>query len=302
MTLGNVVVTGGSGFIGTHLVTRLLTQAKSITVVDLAENSNGNVSHLSIDIRDYESLTRNTPSQVDTIFHLAARTSVLESIKDPQGVFETNIIGTQNILEMARLKGASKVLLASTNAVVGDFQGPKITENSPLHPLTPYGSTKAAGEMLASAYSGSFGISAVPLRLTNVYGTGMQKKDSIVPRLMRTALGISNFSIYGDGEQFRDYVNVTDVARAFVHLAQVDHIGPVIIGTGESISVNTLVQFTSEIVGFPIPCATEPAKAGEMRGVRVDNSLAKKLGVSFNVDFKTGISQVWEEFSSISRS
>lgn len=298
MTLGNVLVTGGSGFIGSHLVNLLLREANSVTVIDLASESNADVNHLSADIRDFALLTRVVPSNIDTIFHLAARTSVLESIKDPQGVFETNIIGTQNILEIGRRQGSSHFLMASTNAVVGNFEGSAITETCPLRPLTPYGSTKAAGEMLANAYSGSFDLTTTLLRLTNVYGTGMQKKDSIVPRLIRTALGVSQFSIYGDGEQFRDYINVVDVARAFIDLALSDHTGPVIIGTGESITVKKLIEVTSEIVGFPIPYTCEPAKIGEMRGVRVDNSLAKKLGITFSVDLASGINEVWEEFRS----
>lgn len=298
MTLGNVLVTGGSGFIGSHLVNLLLNQADSVTVIDLAPASNPNVEHHRVDIRDSEKLGEIVPSNIDTIFHLAARTSVLESIKDPQGVFETNIIGTQNILELARNLGSSNFLMASTNAVVGNFQGPAITETCPLLPLTPYGSTKAAGEMLASAYTESFNIKTTPLRLTNVYGTGMQKKDSIVPRLMRAAIGKSNFSVYGDGQQFRDYVNVIDVARAFVHLARSDHHGPVIIGSGESITVNELIEITSDIIGSPIPYTREPAKVGEMRGVRVDNSLAKQLGVTFNVGLRSGIQEVWKEFRS----
>ena len=102
-------------------------------------------------------------------------------------------------------------MLASTNAVVGDVGTSTITADLPLHPLTPYGATKAAGEMLLSAYSGSYGLSTAALRFTNVYGPGMSHKDSFVPRLMRAALTDSGVRIYGDGKQRRDLVYVDDV-------------------------------------------------------------------------------------------
>lgn len=297
MQLGHLLITGGSGFIGSHLTALALEHSQSVTVIDLQPKSNPFAHHLVADISDHNSLMSRLPRRIDTIFHLAARTSVLQSINDPQGVFDTNVVGTQNLLELARDRGTGRILLASTNAVVGNFVDGRITETSTLRPMTPYGSTKAAAEVLSNAYSASYGVVATQLRLTNVYGEGMAKKDSIVPRLMRTALGISVFSIYGDGEQYRDYVYVKDVAKAFVDLAQTDYQGPVIIGSGTSISVNTLVQKTSKATGIDIPFDRVDAKAGEMRGVRVDNSLARSLGVSFEVDIDQGLVRTWRDFN-----
>lgn len=296
MKLGHVLITGGSGFIGSHLVPLALEESRSVTVVDLEPSSNRNANHQVADIRNRDGLNKLIPSRIDTIFHLAARTSVLESIKDPQGVFETNVVGTQNILEFARARECVHILLASTNAVVGDNAGGKIDETSFLKPLTPYGSTKATGEMLSYAYSTSYGITSTFLRLTNVYGEGMAKKDSIVPRLMRTALGEATFSIYGDGEQFRDYVNVKDVAHAFVELSTGNHNGPVVIGTGRSVSVNTLVKMASETTGTDLNAQRVPKKPGEMKGVSVDNSLAKSLGVKFAINLEEGLALTWNDF------
>lgn len=299
MKLGNVLITGGSGFIGTHLVRLSLENADSVTVVDLASNSNPEVNHIQCDIRNLQTMLARMPSSIDTIFHLAARTSVLESITDPQTTFQTNVLGTQNVLEVGRILGASHFLTSSTNAVVGNFEGDTITESSTLNPLTPYGSTKAAAEMLAHSYSASYGVSSTMLRLTNVYGEGMWKKDSIVPRLMRTALGRGQFSIYGDGDQFRDYVHVSDVVNAFINLATKDFTGPVIIGSGESVTVKQLISLVSEVVGALIPFSQVEAKQGEMRGVRVTNTLARKLGVEFKVDLKEGLDRVWQDFIAI---
>ena len=298
MHLGHVLITGGSGFIGSHLVRLALENSRSVTVVDLQPDSHPDARHVALDITDRWSLFESLPNQIDTIFHLAARTSVLQSINDPQGVFETNVVGTQNLLEFARDRESRQMLLASTNAVVGNIANGEITEDSPMRPLTPYGSSKAAAEVLSNAYSSSYGVAATHLRLTNVYGEGMSKKDSIVPRLMRTAIGLSKFSIYGDGEQYRDYVYVKDVARAFIVLATKAHQGPVIIGSGISLTVNSLVEKASRVTGIAIPFDRVEAKPGEMRGVSVDNSLAKSLGLKFEVEIDQGLQRVWQEFTS----
>lgn len=296
MKLGHVLITGGSGFIGSHLVPIMLENSSSVTVVDLEPSCNPETNHLIADIRDRDNLEKVISRDIDIIFHLAARTSVLQSMNDPHGVFETNVVGTQNLLELARIRKCTRILIASTNAVVGNNAGEEIRESSTLKPLTPYGSTKAAGEMLANAYSSSYGISSAFLRLTNVYGEGMAKKDSIVPRLMRSALQKTTFSIYGDGEQFRDYVNVDDVAGAFLELAKNSYNGPIVIGTGKSVSVNTLVKMVSETTGVKINVERVPPKSGEMRGVRVDNSLATSLGVNFAVDLREGLAATWTDF------
>ena len=296
MQLGHLLITGGSGFIGSHLTSLALEHSQSVTVIDLQPESNPFARHLVGDISDRNLLMSLVPRRIDTIIHLAARTSVLQSIKDPQGVFDTNVLGTQNLLEVARDRGSSRILLASTNAVVGNFTDDRITETTPLRPMTPYGSTKAAAEVLSNAYSASYGVVATQLRLTNVYGEGMAKKDSIVPRLMRAALGMSHFSVYGDGEQYRDHVYVNDVAMAFVDLAKTDYQGPVIIGSGTSVSVNTLVQKTSNATGIEIQFDRVDAKAGEMRGVKVDNSLARSLGIGFKVDIDHGLVRTWRDF------
>src|SRR4029077_17033458 len=120
---------------------------------------------------------------------LAAITSVLRSVNDPDGIFRTNVLGTQRILERCREIGTKRLVFASSNAVVGDVGMATISERSQLRPLTPYGATKAAAEMLLWSYSASYGLQTAALRYTNVYGVGMQAKDSVIARLMRAALG-----------------------------------------------------------------------------------------------------------------
>src|SRR5437588_11408911 len=154
------------------------------------------------------------------------------------------------LLEAARSSGATSLVFASTNAVTGPMRGPAITEAEVLQPLTPYGATKAASEMLMSAYTAVYDMRCVPLRLTNVYGPGMQAKDSIVARLMRAIRLGTTFEIYGDGRQVRDYVHVSDVVQAAaLALGDESWSGPMVIGTGTSLSVLEVVEQVPQVSG-----------------------------------------------------
>ena len=168
------------------------------------------------DLRDAAVLDAALASRPDTIFHLAARTSVLQSVKDPQGVYDVNVAVTQRLLEGAREVGARSFVFASTNAVAGETDGARIDETTPMRPLTPYGATKAAAEMLCSAYASSYGVAACAIRFTNVYGRGMGGKDTFVVRLMRAAAADRPISVYGDGLQERDYLYVDDAVAAML--------------------------------------------------------------------------------------
>lgn len=241
---------------------------------------------------------------MDAICHLAARTSVLESKTDPEGYFRSNVQMTALLLEACRRQGGARFVFASTNAVAGNAEKLPLTEEVPLHPLTPYGATKAASEMLCSAYSASFDTPSVAIRLTNVYGPGMTLKDSFVPRLMRAAATGGEVEIYGDGSMRRDYIFLSDVVDAFVHFAtaepdspEASFTGPVIIGSGESITVDELVAAAKKATGIDIPAHYGKARLGEMPAVIVDNSKAQSLGWRAKVTLEAGMAAAWETFS-----
>jgi UDP-glucose 4-epimerase len=232
------------------------------------------------------------------IAHLAAQTQVLRSIEDPRGTFENNVLATESLLERARQVGAKSFVLASTNAVVGAGAAGTLSEAVPLGPLTPYGSTKAAGEMLLSCYNAVYGVRGVALRFTNVYGPGMSEKDSIVPRLMRVAGSGGTFNVYGDGLQVRDYVNVADVVAAVLLGLRAPQLsGPLVIGSGSSVSVLDLVSLVEKALGATLKVNHEPAKPGEMPAVIVDNSLARSWGWVPEVSLEQGIAEVAAEWS-----
>ncbi len=295
-----VLVSGGSGFIGRHVVSALSSGGAAVRVIDLQPHPDPSVDVVLGDIADGDAVQRALSGGVDAVVHLAAVTSVLRSVEQPKKTYHTNIDGTLTLLESAREAGVSSLVFASTNAVVGPMQGPAITEADKLNPLTPYGSTKAAAEMLMSAYTASYGLRCVYLRLTNVYGPGMQAKDSIVARLMRAIRLGNTFEIYGDGTQVRDYVHAHDVVQAVrLGLSEEQWSGAVVIGTGTSLSVLEVVDAVRRVTGAELSVTHGPARAGEMPAVVVESDRARSLGWSPQWDFERGIAGVWDEWSQL---
>jgi UDP-glucose 4-epimerase len=293
-----VIVTGGSGFIGRHVVSELSDDGADVRVVDLQPHPDPDVDIVQGDIADPAILQQAFDDGIDSVVHLAAVTSVLRSLEHPGLTYSTNVAGTHAVLEASRAAGVTSLAFASTNAVTGPMEEPAITERATLRPLTPYGATKAAGEMLMSAYTAAYGVRCACLRLTNVYGLGMQAKDSIVARLMRAIRTGATFEIYGDGRQVRDYVNVSDVVAA-VRLALSGEAwkGPLVIGTGTSLSVLEVVDEVRRVTGAELSVRHGPAKAGEMPAVIVDPSRARAAGWSPRWSFADGIEAVWDEWS-----
>ena len=294
-----VLVTGGSGFIGRHVVSELTADGAQVRVVDLAPHPDPAVDVVIGDIVDSEVLKAALDGGFQSIVHLAAVTSVLRSLEHPQITYRTNVAGTVALLEAARAAGVSSLAFASTNAVTGPMEAPKISEAATLKPLTPYGATKAAGEMLMSAYTASYGVRCACIRLTNVYGPGMHAKDSIVARLMRAIQLGSTFEIYGDGTQVRDYLHVSDVVAAIrLGLLSEEWAGPMVIGSGTSLSVHEVVDAVRAVSGAELPVRHGPAKPGEMPAVIVDPSRAHAAGWAPRFpQLADGLVGVWKEWS-----
>lgn len=290
-----MLVTGGSGFVGRHTVSRLQARGDDVRVVDLVQTPDPDVECLVGDLRD-DRVVAQAVEGVDAIVHLAALTSVLQSVKDPHGVYETNVKATEYLLEAARINGVGRFVFASTNAVVGNVGRTSIDEQSSLHPLTPYGATKAAAEMLMSAYSASYGITTVALRFTNIYGAGMQLKDSVIARLMRAAMQEGGIEIYGDGEQLRDYLYVTDAAKAIELGLALEASDTLTIGGAKSISMNELIAFAREATGVEIGATHVEARAGEMPAVIVDTTHAHERGFRPEYDVLAGLQATWQDF------
>jgi UDP-glucose 4-epimerase len=294
-----VLVTGGSGFIGRHVVAELTRVGARVRVIDLQPHPDPEVDIVVGDIAEPEALARAFDGGMDSIVHLAARTSVLKSIEEPEDTFRTNVIGTNAVLDAGRAAGVTSLAFASTNAVTGPMTTPKISESLALRPLTPYGATKAADEMLMSAYTAVYGVRCAAIRLTNVYGPGMQAKDSIIARLMRCIRLGTEFEVYGDGSQSRDYVHAQDVMQA-MKLALTDPAwsGPMVIGSGETLTVLEVIRAVEAVSGQTVAFHHGPAKEGEMPTVVVDPAKAHAAGWSPRYPtLAEGLVGVWEEWS-----
>ena len=294
----HVLVTGASGFVGGAVVRALRNGGAQVTTIDHTAFAAPDVTSLVGDLTDPRVRDAAVTEGLTGIVHLAAVTSVLRSVEDPVGVYEANVGATSSLLELARARGVGRFLLSSTNAVVGDVGSAKIREDTPLRPLTPYGATKAACEMLMSAYAGSYGMTTTALRLTNVYGPGMRHKDSLVARLMKAARSGATVEIYGDGTQVRDFVHVDDVVRGLLLAWERRWVGPLIIGAGRSVTVLEVFDAARRITGQPIPATHVPAKAGEMPAVVVDIGRARGLGYEPAVTLESGIASAWADFNS----
>ncbi len=291
-----VLVTGGAGFIGRRLVRALLAEGHEVTVADLRAFPDPGVRTFVGDLCDPEAAARAVQPGTDVIMHLAAVTSVLASVQDPVSTHLLNVDATARLLELGRENEVGTFLLASTNAVVGNVGSAVINEQVVLRPLTPYGATKAAGEMLLGSYASCYGITGAALRFSNVYGPGMTEKDSFIPRLMRAARNGEGVKVRGDGTMLRDVVHVDDIVQGTLAAWRSGHSGPLILGAGRSVTVNEMVTIARQVTGAPIPAETVPVPRGEMPAVVLDISAARAIGYQPAHTLETGMATVWPDF------
>jgi UDP-glucose 4-epimerase len=293
-----VLVTGGAGFIGRRVVRALQAEGHEVTVADLRAFPDPEVHSVTGDLCDPGVPERAVRPGTDAIIHLAAVTSVLASVQDPVATHLLNVDATARLLETARENEVGTFIFASTNAVVGAGSGPGevITERSVLRPLTPYGATKAAAEMLIGSYANCYGITGTALRFSNVYGPGMTEKDSFVPRLMRAARDGEGVQVRGDGTMLRDLVHVDDVVQGVLAAWRARYNGPLILAGGQSVSVTEMVETARRVTGAAIPVEYVPVGNGEMPAVVVDISAARAIGYAPSHDLESGMATVWPDF------
>ncbi len=308
----NVLVTGGAGFIGSHLAAKLA-EANEVVIFDIFTSGHKknieelqkkqNVKIMLIDVRDRDPLVKYSAEGFDYIFHLAAQTSVQMSIDDPIYTMDNNITGTLNVLQAAKELGGCKVVFSSSAAIYGDAPKlPKLEKMQPV-PKSPYAVTKIAGEQFCKVFHELYELPTVALRYFNVYGPNQDPKAeyaAVVPKFINRALEDEPAIIYGDGEQSRDFVYVDDVVDANIQAALSNKAnGEVInIAAGKSTSVNQLAENISEIAETEsIKPRLMPSRPGDIRHSYADISKAKELmDWEPKTELRDGLRQTFEYF------
>jgi UDP-glucose 4-epimerase len=275
------LVTGGAGFIGSHVVDALQAVGDEVLVVDhLSRGHSDNLSDafargaelVQADVTDVAAMTRTFDRfRPEVVYHLAAQIDVRASVKDPTVDAHVNLGGTAGVLEAARHAGARRVVLASTAGVYGDPQQVPTPEHAPVAPLSPYGASKAAAETYMALYQRLYGISTVCLRMANVYGPRQDPhgEAGVVAIFTSAAAEGRVATVFGDGSQTRDYVFVGDVARAFVAAGRSRAAGAINVSTGRETSILELAG----ALGLQITYAA--ARVGEIQRSVLDASRAR---------------------------
>ena len=230
---------------------------------------------------------------MDIIVHLAANTGVGPSVENPRADMETNVVGLFNMLEAARLSGAGKFIFASSGAPVGEIEPPIHEEVAP-HPVSPYGASKLAGEGYCSAYFRTFRLSTIVLRFGNVYGPGSMRKGSIVAKFVKNALRGEVCEIYGDGNQTRDFIYISDLVEAIIKSSDCDCGGEIFqIATSQEHTVNEVALALRAILaehGHSMAIKYGEARIGDVLRNYSDTSKARTmLGWQANYNLSKGL-------------
>ena len=300
-----VLVTGGAGFIGSHIADAYLAAGHEVVIIDdLSSGKRANVPQAAkfyhADIRSPEAREILRNEEPEVLSHHAAQMDVRRSVADPAFDADVNVLGMINLLEGAREVGVKKVLFASSGgAVYGEQEAFPAAEQHPVRPLSPYGITKASGELYLFYYHAVHGMPYVALRYANVYGPRQDPhgEAGVIAIFTERLLDGQVPTINGDGKQTRDYVFVADLVRANVAALTSGFVGPINIGTGIENDVNTLYAHLRVLTGSPHAAQHGPAKIGEQRRSVIDNGRARQvLGWKPEIPLEEGLRRTVEWF------
>jgi len=284
------LVTGGAGFIGSNLVKHLLNAGHEVTVLDnLMSGYRSNLDpfpaarFIEGDIRD-EAIVAEAIKGCEVVFHLAASVGNKRSIDFPLVDAEINVMGTLKVLEAARSAGVRKIVVSSSAGIFGELKTLPIKENHAVEPDTPYGCTKLCMEKLCLSYAKLYAIEAVCLRYFNVYGPN-QRFDAygnVIPIFAFKMLRGESLTVFGDGEQTRDFINVRDVVQANIKAAMTRGVSGVFnIGSGDRITINGLIDLLRRFPGLETRVEHDAPRAGDVRHSLADISAAREA-IGFN--------------------
>ncbi len=312
-----ILVTGGAGFVGSHICERLVAEGKEIVIVDNLHNfydpkiklsnlkglaQNPNVTILNADIRDANIQSELSKFEISSVLHVAAIAGVRPSMLNPGEYIDINVKGTLNILEFARKADADKFIFSSSSSVYGDVPLSElpVAETVEPKPISPYAASKLGAEILCNTYLKTFGLDTTILRYFTVYGP-RQRPDEAISKFTSLILKNQPIEIFGNGEQQRDFTYVSDaVEGTLLALRSKNCSGETInIAGGKRISVNELVKIISNILGSQPRIIFSDKKAGEASNTHADISKAEKiLGYKPKVSMEEGIRNFVQWFKS----
>ena len=302
----NVLVTGGAGFVGSHIVDRLSPGNKVIVLDNMftgllsnLERSKDRITFVKGDVLD-KALLQDIVAEVEFIFHLAAHVGNIRSIEDPYFDMDVNIRGTLNLLEACRNSNIKRLVYSSSAAIFGEAKYLPLDEEHPLNPESPYAVSKMAAEKYCFAFYKVHGVPTVALRYFNIYGPRQDTSEyanAISIFLSKTKEG-KPITIFGDGQQTRDFVFIEDVVTANIVAAiQPAAVGEIFnIATGLATSINQLVDMIKQISSRESPVIYADPRPGEVRDSRASIEKARKLlGYSPKTNFEEGLLSTWKE-------
>lgn len=307
--MANYLVTGGAGFIGSNVARKLLELRHQVRVLDnfltgkrenLAE-IRGDIDLIEGDLRNFEAV-RQAAQGVDYILHLGALPSVPRSVADPLLSNDININGTLHVLEAARQQGVKRVVFSSSSSIYGDTPTLPKREDMPLNPLSPYAAHKAAGELYCRVYQNMFRVETVCLRYFNVFGLRQDPASqyaAVIPRFITALRSGGQPTIYGDGEQSRDFTYIENVVAANIAASTApDVAGEVInIACGERVTINELARRIGALLGKEAAPQYLPARAGDVKHSLADISKARRLlNYADTVNLDAGLRRTVEWF------
>lgn len=300
-----VLVTGGAGFVGSNVVKYLLNKNCEIRVLDnLSSGYKFNLDGLDIEFIKGNICDPNDAIKacigIDVVFHLAASVGRQKSIDNPLLDSNTNLLGTVNILEGMLKHGVKRIIYSSSAAIFGELVTSSIDEDHPQNADSPYGVSKLAAEKMILAYSGIYDITGICLRYFNIYGVN-QRFDlygNVIPIFTKRIYSGEPITIFGDGEQTRDFVNVRDVAKAN-YLAAFSEKGTAVynLGSGDSITINNLVEMMQHISGRRLTIVKTNTRKGDVRHCKAQiNKIQRDYGFVTSVNLEEGLNEYMSWF------
>ena len=281
-----ILVTGGAGFIGKHLIKFLIEKGSEVTIFDNFFNSEKNsvaalvnigAKIIEGDITKLEDIT-NATEKHDIVIHLAAKISVEESIKNPSETFYINVDGTRNVLVACEKNHVKKLIVASSAAVYGEsLSGIKLTEDSKTDPISPYGESKVMMEHEIREFITKHNMNCIILRFFNIYGVGQSLEYAgVITKFMKRIAMNKPLEIFGDGMQTRDFVSINDVINSIYGAIENGKNGTYNIASGKTVTIKELAEFMISLSGKDLEIIYSDAKKGDIRFSQANISLAKK--------------------------